>query len=917
MFFNENQEIRNIKKFFSNRLVIIDEVHNIRTEDSLDKTVANKLTYKLLLYIAEHAENLRLVLLSATPIYNSPPEIIGLTNLLNVNDRRSKLRERDVFDSKGNLLPHGKELLVRKLTGYISYVRGENPYTFPYRIYPSTFSSQHNKVFSVPTTSYQNKPILPEDGLQYIDVYKTQMRQDSYQQRTYLKMCSYLHSTTEDDRKFGYTRLLGPLQALNIVYPTTDHDDIPTTEDKDIVYKLVGAQGLKQTMNSIDRSRDANPERYNFEYKPEILSKHGRIFSSQQISKYSHKIASICDAIRHSTGIVMIYSQFIDGGLIPMALALEEMGFTRYGDTKNLFAKGVVGVPPSGNQYVIITGDACFSKDNPGDLSAINAATNKYGANVKCVLISMAGAEGLDYKNIRQIHIMEPWYNMSRLEQIIGRGVRNLSHCLLPFEERNVEIYLHASISTTNPEQECIDLYFYRLAEKKAIRIGKVTRVLKQIAVDCLIHSKQHALTIQNMLTLPENTNIQLRLSSNPQQLIPFQVGDRSFSNTCDYMESCDVKCVPDVDSSSLPEIKYTYDQAYVETQRTHITERIRQLFKEQYFYPRKTLLQAINSVKVYPLEHIYTALTYLVDNRQEILLDRYGRAGILVNQGDVYLFQPSELNDTHISIFDRSTPVDVKNKLVIIKSNGNELLDELGDVHKTEIQLLTEIQEQIQEAFSDELPDPLKKNEWSYYQYARTVLHFLVELHKISEDDVKLFLVIHAIESMPLTDCLTLLQYTFSTEDEGVIVSWITNYLKKHMVTIQGKPCVPLCRNKILSWYMFENNAWKIYPTNLIPNSDLTRSLASVAMVGFIQNEVFKIKDVKNAKSKSAVAAQKGKIPLLKIVNTLLQNENVSIQYQPSDKKIDLLGAVVLLEMLMRYYGDKYFLTPEEANYT
>ena len=358
---NENQEIRNIKKFFSNRLVIIDEVHNIRTEDSLDKTVANKLTYKLLLYIAEHAENLRLVLLSATPIYNSPPEIIGLTNLLNVNDRRSKLRERDVFDSKGNLLPHGKELLVRKLTGYISYVRGENPYTFPYRIYPSTFSSQHNKVFSVPTTSYQNKPILPEDGLQYIDVYKTQMRQDSYQQRTYLKMCSYLHSTTEDDRKFGYTRLLGPLQALNIVYPTTDHDDIPTTEDKDIVYKLVGAQGLKQTMNSIDRSRDANPERYNFEYKPEILSKHGRIFSSQQISKYSHKIASICDAIRHSTGIVMIYSQFIDGGLIPMALALEEMGFTRYGDTKNLFAKGVVGVPPSGNQYVIITGDACFS----------------------------------------------------------------------------------------------------------------------------------------------------------------------------------------------------------------------------------------------------------------------------------------------------------------------------------------------------------------------------------------------------------------------------------------------------------------------------------------------------------------------------------------------------------------------------
>ena len=54
---------------------------------------------------------------------------------------------------------------------------------------------------------------------------------------------------------------------------------------------------------------------------------------------------------------------------------------------------------------------------------------------LKVVLISKAGSEGLDFKCIRQIHILEPWYNTNRIEQIIGRGVRNLSHCLLPFEE--------------------------------------------------------------------------------------------------------------------------------------------------------------------------------------------------------------------------------------------------------------------------------------------------------------------------------------------------------------------------------------------------------------------------------------------------------------------------------------------------
>jgi hypothetical protein len=36
---------------------------------------------------------------------------------------------------------------------------------------------------------------------------------------------------------------------------------------------------------------------------------------------------------------------------------------------------------------------------------------------------------------------MDSWYNMSHVEKIIGRGGRNMSHCSLLFDERNVEIY--------------------------------------------------------------------------------------------------------------------------------------------------------------------------------------------------------------------------------------------------------------------------------------------------------------------------------------------------------------------------------------------------------------------------------------------------------------------------------------------
>ena len=77
-------------------------------------------------------------------MYNNYNEIISLTNILNINDKRSIITESEIFDNEGNFIKtddySGEELLKRKLTGYVSYVRGENPYAFPFRIYPEDFS---------------------------------------------------------------------------------------------------------------------------------------------------------------------------------------------------------------------------------------------------------------------------------------------------------------------------------------------------------------------------------------------------------------------------------------------------------------------------------------------------------------------------------------------------------------------------------------------------------------------------------------------------------------------------------------------------------------------------------------------------------------------------------------------------------
>ena len=84
--------------------------------------------------------------------------------------------------------------------------------------------------------------------------------------------------------------------------------------------------------------------------------------------------------------------------------------------------------------------------------------------------------------------MLEPWYNTNRSEQIIGRAVRNSSHCMLDFDKRNVEIYLHSTSPIDN--KEAADMVC-RYAEKKAKKIGKVTRLLKEISVDCLLNEKQ------------------------------------------------------------------------------------------------------------------------------------------------------------------------------------------------------------------------------------------------------------------------------------------------------------------------------------------------------------------------------------------------------------------------------------------
>jgi len=115
---------------------------------------------------------------------------------------------------------------------------------------------------------------------------------------------------------------------------------------------------------------------------------------------------------------------------------------------------------------------------------------NKHGEKISLLLISKAGAEGLDLKYIRHLHILNPFWNYGRILQIIARGSRYKSHVDLPDAEQNIQSYVYLSTYPKDFEpsenQELttdVELYMRSMKNHKLINEGLL--VLAEASIDC------------------------------------------------------------------------------------------------------------------------------------------------------------------------------------------------------------------------------------------------------------------------------------------------------------------------------------------------------------------------------------------------------------------------------------------------
>ena len=253
------------------------------------------------------------------------------------------------------------------------------------------------------------------------------------------------------------------------------------------------------------------------------------------LATYSPKYATMLAKIRESPGPVLVYSQFktLEGlGIFAAALRaapeqLLPLDIQKGGDGQWSIPDALMSQEAKARpRYILYTGDQELEKRRlllqlyNADISSLPpklssqcsellsggkepASDNRDGRVCRIFMITQSGAEGISLFNTRQVHIMEPYWNNVRLQQVIGRAIRLCSHMNLPWEDRTVDVFTYLSVFTAQQKGEAktmmmidksmtTDQMIFDIATKKQKLADGLFEIAQSSAADCEIHYHEH-----------------------------------------------------------------------------------------------------------------------------------------------------------------------------------------------------------------------------------------------------------------------------------------------------------------------------------------------------------------------------------------------------------------------------------------
>lgn len=387
-----------------NTVLVIDEIQNMISE----KGTFYKELYGL---ITNAPDDLRLVLMSATPMFDKPVELAMTVNLLRpkkelpIGKDFIKTFTKVITDKNNNKTYQIRNIGVLKkiMVGFISYYRGANPVAFP---------KEKFKIVKCTMSSFQYK--------------------------------SYLASLSDSD---NYIK--GSFRNVDLL-------DLPQNF-------FLGARVIS---NVAFPNRKTNDEGFS--------SFKGDKLQMDLLEEYSCKFYQIMRRIRKTKGLVFIYSGFKEfGGLKSFIRVLEHHGYKNY-----------KGYGEGKKRFAVWHGD---EKHNLKEAmkKSFNNKDNVDGSRLKIMLGSPSIKEGVSLLRVSQVHILEPYWNMSRLLQIIGRANRFCSHKDVAKEDRVVNVYLYMAVHKEIGEGKSVDEYIWQLAKSKQHLINDFEQAMKEVSIDC------------------------------------------------------------------------------------------------------------------------------------------------------------------------------------------------------------------------------------------------------------------------------------------------------------------------------------------------------------------------------------------------------------------------------------------------
>jgi superfamily II DNA or RNA helicase len=555
--YNANNTTEQIKKIGSldNKVIIIEEVHNLISKIMSGIMGTSKQGFEIYNFLM-NAQNAKIIALSGTPLINDPFEVAILFNILRGYIELTYfriLKVPGVYGEEWSLGDLEQQLMNNNLIDYLEINKINKSIEFHIKV--KSYSEEYREVLEfIEKTCYDKGLVvkfleLKKNSLFSIDnngdIFKNyfvkedidkgdRLKNENVFRRRILGLVSYYKSVNDNYPKVKYTdyyriemsnyqfqiyeilrtkeRLtekgtskskskksknvkstfrVFSRQASNFVFPEEINRPYPDPSFVVSILKKNNNQKIENISKMILLEDKANNGKISIDYKNRInnaiskLVENGELYfrhGPNGLDKLSPKMKIVLENIQKSNGLIFVYSNFRTlEGIELFSKVLDFNGYSKYGTNDD------------NKKYAIYSGSE-DEKNKKDFLKVFTSTENKYGKFLKILLATSAGAEGLDLKNIRQIHIMEPYWNQMRIEQVIGRGVRRNSHISLLENERNIEIFRYFSVFSKNnlsvsKDKITTDEHIEQISLKKQNIINELLQILKECSFDCLLNA--------------------------------------------------------------------------------------------------------------------------------------------------------------------------------------------------------------------------------------------------------------------------------------------------------------------------------------------------------------------------------------------------------------------------------------------